>query len=137
MGASVHNWVKGGSIYLILAFTPGLSLPSKMSFKPHRKSHTDNPVQLPAPPQLHLHSSSHQTIDYIAKDELGSLGNLLSHYIGIHDPADGELKLVPARRVTVRRTLRPDVANALNNAEENPSPNVYSPKFPPWLIQRW
>lgn len=81
-------------------------------------------------PELFLHSSSHPTIDYTAQEESSFQENLLNHYIGIYDPENGKLKLIPAHGVTVRRTLRQYAASDSSEREENPSQNVRSPALP-------
>lgn len=75
--------------------------------------------------KLLLHSSSHPTIDYTAQEESSFQENLLNHYIGVYDPDNGNLKLVPACGVTVRRTLRQHAADGLNEGREYPSQNVH------------
>lgn len=96
------------------------------------KLKADSRAQLPVAPKLLLHSSDHPTIDYTAQEESSLQGNLLNHYIGIYDPENEYLKLIPARGVTVRRTLRQDAADESGQTEANPPQNVYflTPSLP-------
>lgn len=79
---------------------------------------------------LLLHSSDHPTIDYTAQEESGLQDDLLKHYIGIYDPENEKLKLIPARGVTVRRTLRQHGADDSSQREANPSQDVHLPAPP-------
>lgn len=114
----------------IIASTPGLSLPSKVSFRTYRSSNTKGSEEEPEPSKILLHSSSHPTIDYTAQEESSSHETLLNHYVGIYDPARGELKLVPARGAIVRRTLRAQDASGVKEGDEDPSSNVIPTLYP-------
>lgn len=54
-----------------------------------------------------LHSSAHNKLDYTAREEgPGGRESHLKHYIGIFDPATGELSVVEARKMVVRGVVR-------------------------------
>jgi DNA-directed RNA polymerase I subunit RPA49 len=54
-----------------------------------------------------LHSSSHRTIDYTAREERSkSVDTLLNHYLAIIDPRSGEVEVIQAKRMAVRGTVR-------------------------------
>ncbi|KAJ0108608.1 hypothetical protein J7T55_015042 [Diaporthe amygdali] len=60
---------------------------------------------------LLLHSSSHRTVDYTAREDKPSAGTgagqpLLKHYIGLFDPASGQLQLVESKKMTIRGSVR-------------------------------
>ncbi|KAF2999273.1 DNA-directed RNA polymerase I subunit rpa49 [Curvularia kusanoi] len=88
----------------LLAATPGLKLPSRVSLKPYQqnKIHSKSSVT-----SLLLQSSDHARLDYTAEQEFdGSAGSQLKDYVGVFDPETKKLQLVPVKRVTVRSTLR-------------------------------
>ncbi|KAL5121757.1 DNA-directed RNA polymerase I subunit rpa49 [Pleosporales sp. CAS-2024a] len=88
----------------LLATTPGLRFPSRLSFTPYKRTKI-----LPegVSETLLLHSSEHARLDYTAQQELdGSSESQLKDYVGVFDPANNSLQLVPVKRVTVRSTLR-------------------------------
>ncbi|KAL2282742.1 hypothetical protein FJTKL_10364 [Diaporthe vaccinii] len=58
---------------------------------------------------LLLHSSSHRTVDYTAREDKPSVGAgqpLLKHYVGLFDPASGQLQLVEAKKMSIRGSVR-------------------------------
>lgn len=58
---------------------------------------------------LLLHSSSHRTVDYTAREDKPAIGAgqpLLKHYIGLFDPASGQLQLVEAKKMVIRGSVR-------------------------------
>ncbi|KAG8165826.1 hypothetical protein KVR01_004378 [Diaporthe batatas] len=58
---------------------------------------------------LLLHSTSHRTVDYTAREDKPAVGAgqpLLKHYIGVYDPASGQLQLVEAKKMAIRGSVR-------------------------------
>lgn len=58
---------------------------------------------------LLLHSTSHRTVDYTAREDKPAVGAgqpLLKHYIGVYDPASGQLQLVEAKKMVIRGSVR-------------------------------
>ena len=54
-----------------------------------------------------LHSSSHPNLDYVGQElETENGDTFLSHYVGVYDPSEETLQLVPARKVIIRSTLK-------------------------------
>ncbi len=53
-----------------------------------------------------LQSSSHPTIDYLGREEVGGADSLLKHYLGVYDPTSGKLQVMEARKMVVRGTVR-------------------------------
>ena len=54
-----------------------------------------------------LHTSSHPTMDYTAREEDGvKMESLLKHYVGVYDPETGELQVVEAKRMSIHGTIR-------------------------------
>ncbi|KAF1915415.1 RNA polymerase I associated factor, A49-like protein [Ampelomyces quisqualis] len=91
----------------LLAITPGLRFPSRISFNPYKRTKI---LPQGATTDLLLQSSEHPRLDYTAQEELdGSSESQLKDYVGVFDPATKTLQLVPVKRVTVRSTLRSEV----------------------------
>ena len=85
--------------------TPGFVLPDNSRFQSYSKPGNLKKNGNPAPPkELLLHSESHRTMDYTAREDHPK--GLLRHYIGVFDSASGELELIEARKMTVRGTVR-------------------------------
>lgn len=77
------------------------------------------------PTELLLQSSSHRKLDYLAREEQdGSADRHLKHYLAIMDPATRELKLVEARMLVVRSTLRSERAEEEAERETAAKPTV-------------
>lgn len=99
-----------------IATTPGLTLSEEVRFRSYAKP--DPPPSKKrkqssqAPPKdLVLHSGSHRTLDYTAhEDRPKGMESLLKHYIGVFDPASGNLKIVEARKMVVRGAVRARMA---------------------------
>ncbi|KZF19117.1 RNA polymerase I associated factor, A49-like protein [Xylona heveae TC161] len=91
----------------VTAPTPGLSLPSNISFKPYRKARPAARGGHIQSSELLLHSSEHPKIDYTGREEgLGALDGLMKHYVGVYDPKTGELQVMETRNLVLRGTLR-------------------------------
>ncbi|PVI07573.1 DNA-directed RNA polymeras-like protein I 49 kDa polypeptide [Periconia macrospinosa] len=100
----------------MLAVTPGLNLPSRVSFKAYKKSKI-----LPSgeTAELILQSSDHPRLDFLAKEERdGSAQSQLRDYVGVYDPASGKLQLMPVRRLTVRSSLRSETEELQKRQEQ-------------------
>ncbi|KAF2738562.1 DNA-directed RNA polymeras-like protein I 49 kDa polypeptide [Polyplosphaeria fusca] len=88
----------------VLASASGFDHIANVNFKPYISQAKDKRSE------LLLHSSEHNTLDYVAREEKdGSSGSHLKDYIGVYDPATGTLKLMEARKLTVRSTLRSEI----------------------------
>lgn len=61
-----------------------------------------------AQPTLLLQSSTHPTIDYLATESSTTdvADKHVKHYIAVFDPATSHLKVVPAKKMTVRSSVR-------------------------------
>ncbi|KAF2676761.1 DNA-directed RNA polymeras-like protein I 49 kDa polypeptide [Lentithecium fluviatile CBS 122367] len=96
----------------MLAATPGLNFPSKITFKPYKRSKILPSGEVS---DVLLQSSEHARLDYVAREEKdGSSESQLRDYIGVYDPVTGKLQLMPVRRVTVRSTLRSETEELQN-----------------------
>lgn len=95
----------------MLVTTPGLTLSDDVRFYPYsreenapskkRKQKSQGP-----PKDLLLHSTSHRTLDYTAReDRPKGTEPLLKHYIGVFD-ASGKLKIIEAKKMVVRGVVR-------------------------------
>ncbi|ORY16185.1 DNA-directed RNA polymeras-like protein I 49 kDa polypeptide [Clohesyomyces aquaticus] len=91
----------------VLASTPGLDFPSRLTLKPYKYTRI-LPGQTPHNSyEVLLQSSHHQRLDYLAREEKdGSAESQLNDYIGVFDPATGKLEVVQVHKVTVRSSLR-------------------------------
>ncbi|KAK4241717.1 RNA polymerase I associated factor, A49-like protein [Achaetomium macrosporum] len=96
----------------IVALTPGISLPDSFPFNVYEKDEQPTAKRrksggVPPPSEMTLHSSSHRTIDYTAREERSkSVDTLLNHYLAIIDPRSGEVEVIQAKRMVVRGTVR-------------------------------
>jgi DNA-directed RNA polymerase I subunit RPA49 len=58
-------------------------------------------------------------LDYLATQEKdGSAENLLQDYVGVFDPATGELKLMQVPKLTLRTTLRSEIEELREEKEK-------------------
>lgn len=70
------------------------------------KTKTKTP-KLAANQALLLHSTSHHSLNYIAKEEeFRDSKPLLNHFVGIYDPTTGDLQVVEAKKMVVRGSVR-------------------------------
>ncbi|KAF2095234.1 A49-like RNA polymerase I associated factor [Rhizodiscina lignyota] len=104
---------ESGELCPVIASSPGLSFPSDISLKAYKKRDSTVPIPgRPAPEgkpyELLLQSSDHPRLDYEAHQEQDGANGLLQHYIGVYDPKTGDLKLMEARKLVLRTTLRPE-----------------------------
>ena len=124
-----------------VASAPGISLPLDISFKPYSKFHLkaasrQNSVGKSSIPKadILLHSAVHAKLDYVGREEPdGSTNGLLRHYVGIYDPKTADLKVIPARKVVVRSTLRSPAHDKEDDIEAE-VPNVSPTSFPAHMI---
>ncbi|KAH8843383.1 hypothetical protein MCOR07_004791 [Pyricularia oryzae] len=99
----------------VIATAPGLSVSPSVQFNPYTKLRKASSKSRNAPVlgDILLHSSSHRSLDYTAREEQSQNGEgFLRHYIGVFDPKTGELEVVEARKVTVRGSVRSQQAPA-------------------------
>jgi DNA-directed RNA polymerase I subunit RPA49 len=90
---------------LVLAVPSSIRVPD-LSFKAYNKTTPKIPL---SKQELLLHTSEHPRLDYIASESFpNDCESLLDHYVGIYDPATGQLELHKARRMKLSCTLRPD-----------------------------
>src|SRR6266536_1559170 len=79
------------------ASTPGLVISPSLEFKPYSKPrpaarHRSKHVYSDS--ELLLHSTSHSTVDYTAREGIAGQDDSLRHYVGIYDPDVAEVSLV-------------------------------------------
>ena len=134
---------------LVLAVAPGLDLPTNVPLQAYTKVRT-NTVSSSASTatstllesELLLHCSAHPKLDYTAREESsGGADDLLRHYVGVYDPATGDLQIVPVRKVTVRGTLRstiaPEIRDGSSEDEKAPPSVLFSPVPKPDVEQQY
>ncbi|KIW27360.1 uncharacterized protein PV07_07104 [Cladophialophora immunda] len=99
----------------LVASSPGVRLPSNLSFDGFSKREPSGRGS-----SLLLQSSDHPTIDYAATESgtTDAAEKHVRHYIAVFDPASNKLKVVEAKRVTVRSTVR-QVDNQESDGEED------------------
>jgi DNA-directed RNA polymerase I subunit RPA49 len=99
---------------------PGLTLPRTTSFtsfwRPCANNHRNTSSGL-ASSELLLNSSMHPKVDYTGREETAD-ESLLKHYVGVYDPAIGELQVMEARKLVIRRTLRDEATTETGPDEE-------------------
>ncbi|AEO69439.1 83359642-d75c-4b09-bb37-530c0bd40553 [Thermothielavioides terrestris] len=102
----------------VVALTPGISLPDSFPFDVYEKDEQPTAKRrksggLPTPSEMALHSASHRTIDYTAREERWkSVDTLLNHFLAIIDPQSGEVEVIQAKKMVVRGTVRSKQAPA-------------------------
>ena len=75
--------------------------------------------------ELLLHSSAHPTLDYVAREEAsGGADAYTRDYVGVFDPQTNELKVMPARRLTMRANLKSQADKSDESAEEESQKTV-------------
>lgn len=106
----------------LLATTPGIEIPDNLAFQPYQPREGSRPKSSKSKhagdKELLLHSTSHRSLDYTAKEE-GQRGTnpLVNHYVGIYDPKTGKLEVVEAKRMVVRGMVRDKQASAASMGE--------------------
>ncbi|CAK7263639.1 DNA-directed RNA polymerase I subunit rpa49 [Sporothrix epigloea] len=95
----------------VVATTPGLCIPSEINFSSFSRSKSSKSSKrlrnTDSSAELMLHSSGHRTVDFTAKEDKAlSTDSSLQHYVGIYDPATGELQVVNAKKMEIRGNVR-------------------------------
>lgn len=91
----------------VVATASGISVSRDTKYNTYSRPSAKRPKHGAA--DLLLHSTSHRTVDYTAREEKPAVGAgqpLLKHYIGLYDPASGQLQLVEAKKMVVRGSVR-------------------------------
>jgi hypothetical protein len=105
------------SNYDATASTPGLVIPSSLEFTPYSKPRKAAPNRFKpvySDAELVLHSASHPTVDYTAREGVTSQDDGLKHYVGIYDPDTAEVSVVEVRTMSIRGNLRQKSPDAKN-----------------------
>jgi DNA-directed RNA polymerase I subunit RPA49 len=94
-----------------IATSPGISIPGDIPFYPYiNKDATSSKTSKKTPPihrDLILHSTSHPSLDYTAKEDRFLGGQpILRHFIGIYDPKTGKLEVAEAKKMVIRGVVR-------------------------------
>ncbi|ROW13064.1 hypothetical protein VPNG_05964 [Cytospora leucostoma] len=89
----------------VIATTSGIAISQDTKFNTYSRAPTKRPRH--GASDLLLHSTSHRTLDYSAREDKPKGGQpLLKHYIGLFDPASGQLQLVEAKKMVIRGSVR-------------------------------
>lgn len=105
--------VDDNGLHPVLVSAPGMNAP-KVSFKGYSKARSTKNAAVsqnaikPTTHELLLHSSQHPRLDYTAATS--TVDPHLSHYIAVFDPATKQLEVTPAHHLSLRSTLRSEVA---------------------------
>jgi DNA-directed RNA polymerase I subunit RPA49 len=92
-----------------IASTPGLVISPDLAFNPYSKSRTKARNRLKpvySDSELLLHSTTHPTIDYTAREGAAGQDDNLKHYVGIYDHNTAEVSVVEVRSMSVRSSVR-------------------------------
>ncbi|KAG5925405.1 hypothetical protein E4U42_004329 [Claviceps africana] len=106
--ASVSSVLRAEFCPPVVATTPGIEIPQKLAFQSYQaRDSTKTKSKYGRTKELLLHSSSHQSLDYTAREE-GSRQSapLLNHFVGVYDPKTGKVDVVEAKRMVVRGVVR-------------------------------
>ncbi|OAA55064.1 a49-like, RNA polymerase 1 associated factor [Niveomyces insectorum RCEF 264] len=95
----------------VVATTPGLSIPESFQFDSYSQTKPTPASKRSRPPsasdEMILQSSSHRTVDFVGKENRSESADAsLQHYIGIFDPATGQLQVIEAKKMEIRGTVR-------------------------------
>ncbi|KAK0385835.1 hypothetical protein NLU13_7012 [Sarocladium strictum] len=119
--AKVHSILRPKSSPPIVAITPGFQIPNKLSFNsyaPREISQSKSRSKKHAGgSELLLHSTSHHSLDYTAREE-GTRNSkpLVNHYVGVYDPRTGKMQVVEAKKMVIRPQVRPKQPEAEEDA---------------------
>ncbi|KAK5989180.1 DNA-directed RNA polymerase I subunit rpa49-like protein [Cladobotryum mycophilum] len=122
--ASVSSVLRPKFCPPVIAVTPGVEMPKDLVFhsyvpKDQSKPKTKQPKHA-VDRGLLLHSTSHRSLDYTAKEEESrDSQHLLNHYIGVYDPETGKLQVVEAKKMIVRGAVRSKQAAASSMGERD------------------
>ncbi|KAL2426448.1 hypothetical protein ABEF95_006626 [Exophiala dermatitidis] len=120
----------------VVAFSPGVRLPPEIQFNAFSKKSTQPAAgkgkgKHDNSPLLLLQSSEHPTIDYVATESRSTEAREkhMRHYIAVFDPATQELKVMEAKKMTVRSSVRQieEQASSTENEEESKSTPAAAP----------
>lgn len=83
-------------------------MPSDLVFNSYLPKNASSKSKKTADKRLLLHSTSHRSLDYTAREEEEARDSkpLLNHFIGIYDPKTGKMEVVEAKKMVVRGTVR-------------------------------
>jgi len=115
----------GRLTFRFAATTPGIEIPQKLAFQSYQaRDTTKAKSKYGRTKELLLHSTSHQSLDYTAREE-GSRQSapLLNHFVGVYDPNTGKLEVIEAKRMVVRGLVRAKQV-AESSAGENEASKV-------------
>ncbi|XWW93593.1 hypothetical protein V2A60_001527 [Cordyceps javanica] len=116
--ASVSRVVRPKFCPPVIATTPGFEIGDDLAFHPYDSKTETRAKNKQAKPavdrKLMLHSTSHHSIDYTAREEDSQPGAkpLLNHFIGVYDPKTGKVEVIQSKKMVVRCAVRAKQAAA-------------------------
>lgn len=112
----------------VIATTSGIAVSKDTIFNTYSRAPTKRPRHGAANDML-LHSTSHRSLDYSAREDKPKGGQpLLKHYIGLFDPASGQLQLVEAKKMVIRGSVRAQQAPEEDMKSQKLSNTMYDLK---------
>ncbi|KAG6005012.1 hypothetical protein E4U43_000639 [Claviceps pusilla] len=119
--ASVSSVLRAEFCPPVVATTPGIEIPQQLAFQSYQaRDSTKTKSKYGRTKELLLHSTSHQSLDYTAREE-GSRQSapLLNHFVGVYDPKTGKLEVIEAKRMVVRGVVRAKQVADISTGDES------------------
>ncbi|KAK2605994.1 DNA-directed RNA polymerase I subunit rpa49 [Conoideocrella luteorostrata] len=115
--AAVSSVLQSPSCPPVIATTPGIEFPQNIAFHPYQPRDGSRPKpgksKKARSQEMLLHSTSHQTLDYTAREEHhGGSTPLVNNFLGIYDPKTGKLEVLEAKKMVMRVVARAQRAPA-------------------------
>ncbi|KAK4650682.1 DNA-directed RNA polymerase I subunit rpa49 [Podospora pseudocomata] len=110
----------------VVAVTPGFLLRDKHAFDvyekvPQQANKRRKSSGIPQAPEMALHSSTHVSIDYTARET----EQMLNHYLAIVDPKTKEIEIISAKKMMVRHKVRAQQEERKEPGEESAAQTNY------------
>lgn len=125
IGKELTCWLYSKSLLTCssVATTPGVEISENVAFYPYQPREGSRSKSTKSKhagdKELLLHSTSHRSLDYTAREEgKRGLNQLVNHYVGIYDPKTGNLEVVEAKKMVVRGMVRAKQAPASSMGED-------------------
>ncbi|KIE00945.1 RNA polymerase I associated factor, partial [Metarhizium majus ARSEF 297] len=131
--ASVSSVLRPKHCPPVIATTPGVEISENVAFYPYQPREGSRSKSTKSKhagdKELLLHSTSHRSLDYTAREEgKRGLNQLVNHYVGIYDPTTGNLEVVEAKKMVVRGMVRAKQAPASSMGEDLAKRNMMERK---------
>ncbi|KAG5981246.1 hypothetical protein E4U55_003139 [Claviceps digitariae] len=124
--ASVSSVLRAEFCPPVVATTPGFEIPQNLTFQSYQaRDSAETKLKYGQTKELLLHSTSHPSLDYIAREE-GSRQSapLVNHFIGVYDPKTGKLEVVQAKKMVIRGLVRAKQVAELSTCKKEASESM-------------